>query len=70
MRLSSCSDCIRFTEVIHMQDHQYSKVYQIGGTTIYIVAPQITDEERLERLEEIKRQIWLIWQHMKSDPAK
>lgn len=53
-----------------MQDHQYSKVYQIGETTIYIVAPQITDEERLERLEEIKRQIWLIWQHMKSDPAK
>ncbi|MXQ52419.1 hypothetical protein [Shimazuella alba] len=49
-----------------MQDHQYSNVYQIGGTTIYVVAPQITDEERKERLEEIKRQIWLIWMNMIS----
>jgi ribosome recycling factor len=47
-----------------MQDHQYSKVYQIGGTTIYIVAPQITEEERMERLKEIKHQIWLIWLNM------
>lgn len=49
-----------------MQDHQYSNVYQIGGTTIYVVAPQITDEERKERLEEIKRQIWLIWMNVIS----
>lgn len=50
-----------------MQDHQSSKVYQIGGTTIYVVAPQITDEEKLERLEEIKKQIWLLWMYMIQD---
>jgi hypothetical protein len=49
-----------------VQDHQYNNVYQIGGTTIYVVAPQVTDEERVERLEEIKRQIWFIWMNMIS----
>jgi hypothetical protein len=50
-----------------MQDHQFSEIYQIGGTTIYVVAPQITDEVRIERLEEIKRQIWFIWMKLISE---
>jgi hypothetical protein len=53
-----------------MQDHQNSKIYKIGGTTIYVVAPKITEEERIERLEEIKSQIRLLWLNKnKSDPV-
>jgi hypothetical protein len=53
---------IGFTEVIQMQeDHQYSVVYQIGGTIVCVVSPKITEEERLERLKEIQHQIWIIW---------
>lgn len=31
--------------------------YHIGNTTIHIVAPKITEEERQKRLEEIKQLI-------------
>ncbi|WP_156877700.1 hypothetical protein [Shimazuella kribbensis] len=50
-----------------MQDPQFSKVYEVGGTTIYVVGPQITEEERIERLEDIKRQIWFIWMNRLSE---
>ncbi|EGK12470.1 hypothetical protein HMPREF9374_1537 [Desmospora sp. 8437] len=40
---------------------KYDATYQIGGTTIHVVAPNITDEERRRRLEGIKRIIRRIW---------
>lgn len=35
--------------------------YQIGNTTIHVVAPEVSKEERQQRLEEIKRIIWVMW---------
>ncbi|MCS1350277.1 hypothetical protein [Mechercharimyces sp. CAU 1602] len=34
---------------------------QVGGTTINIIAPKITEEERVERLDEVQRVIWRLW---------
>ncbi|PTM59588.1 hypothetical protein [Desmospora activa] len=40
---------------------KYDATYQMGGTTIHIVAPRITEEERQRRLNEVQRVIRLIW---------
>lgn len=40
---------------------EYDATYKIGGTTIYVVAPQITEDEREKRLEDVKSIIRRIW---------
>ena len=47
-------------------EQQYDAMYKIGGTTVYIVAPKLTDEERERRLEEIKQIIIRLWQEIHS----
>lgn len=37
------------------------KQYKIGRTIIEIIAPKITDEERLLRQEEIQHVVWMLW---------
>lgn len=45
-----------------MQDsEEYSINYQIGGTTVCIIRPIISEEERKKRLHDIQRQIWFLW---------
>ncbi len=43
------------------------RVYQIGNTTIELIAPQISEEEREERLAEIERVVWMIWSSLSED---
>ncbi|SFI99610.1 hypothetical protein [Thermoflavimicrobium dichotomicum] len=38
----------------------YDKTYHIGGTTIHIVAPKISEEEKEKRLKEIARVIMML----------
>lgn len=40
---------------------QEVKSYKIGNTTIELIAPQISEEEREERWAEIERVAWMIW---------
>lgn len=35
--------------------------YTIGKTRIEIIAPQITDEERQRRVDELQSIIWALW---------
>ncbi len=42
------------------RETKYTATYQIGRTTVHIVAPDITEEDG-KRLEEIKRIIRGIW---------
>lgn len=48
------------------EEQEYDAMYQYGGTTVYVVAPKLTDEERERRLEEIKRIILHLWQEIHS----
>lgn len=41
---------------------KYDATYQYGGTTVHIVAPKLTDEEREQRLAEIQSIIWNLWE--------
>ncbi|SMO63805.1 hypothetical protein [Melghirimyces algeriensis] len=45
---------------------EYDATYQIGNTTIHIVAPDLTEEERQRRLEEVKKVIWSLWVEVQS----
>ncbi|MFD1425469.1 hypothetical protein [Kroppenstedtia sanguinis] len=47
-------------------DKQYDATYQIGGSTIHVIAPQITEEERQRRLDEVQRVIWTIWNELEK----
>jgi hypothetical protein len=38
--------------------HQKDK---IGNTTVEVVAPNITEEERRRRLEKMQKVAWLVW---------
>ncbi|RAL25699.1 hypothetical protein [Thermoflavimicrobium daqui] len=38
----------------------YDKTYQIGGSTVHIVAPKISEEERQRRLKEIARVVMML----------
>lgn len=40
---------------------QEVKSYKMGNTTIELIAPQISEEEREERWAEIERVAWMIW---------
>ncbi|MFD1425463.1 hypothetical protein [Kroppenstedtia sanguinis] len=40
---------------------KYDRTYQIEGTTVHIVAPRITEEEKEKRLDEVQRVIQKIW---------
>lgn len=46
-------------------------MYQFGKSTIYVVAPQITEEERKKRLNEIKQVILHIVRELsdKEEPS-
>ncbi|SDZ00126.1 hypothetical protein SAMN05444416_11185 [Thermoactinomyces sp. DSM 45892] len=41
-------------EVCKVENTEYDATYKIGNTTIHVVAPKITEEEKQRRLEEIK----------------
>ena len=43
-------------------DEQYDATYQLGNTTVHVVAPRITDEEHQRRLDEIQRVAWILWE--------
>lgn len=59
--------CIQFIEVMMLQeDQRVDATYQIGKTTIHIVAPKISTEEKNMRLEEIKQLIWRLWLSLES----
>lgn len=45
---------------------KYDATYQYGGTTVHIVAPKLTDEEREQRLAEIQRTIWILWEQSQT----
>ncbi|GGA37374.1 hypothetical protein GCM10007416_07850 [Kroppenstedtia guangzhouensis] len=49
------------------RETKYTATYQIGETTVHIVAPDITEEEREKRLEEIKRIIRRIWMELHQE---
>ncbi|MDQ0417064.1 hypothetical protein J2Z48_001236 [Croceifilum oryzae] len=50
--------CIELTEVMTLDgDLSPDATYSIGNTTIHVIAPKITEEERLARLEDIKKLI-------------
>jgi len=38
-----------------------SQSYKIGNTTIQIIPPEITEEERNARLREIAKLVWKLW---------
>ncbi|PTM59582.1 hypothetical protein [Desmospora activa] len=46
---------------------KYDATFQIGGTTIHIVAPQITEDERHRRLDDVQRVIWAIWRSIETE---
>lgn len=51
------------TDTLHLIHKDDTKVlYQCGKTSIIIVPPQISDEERQLRLKEIQRIAWLAWE--------
>jgi hypothetical protein len=40
----------------------YTKTYQMGGTSVHIIAPNISKDERdiiLERIRKVARTLWL-----------
>lgn len=43
---------------------EYDATYQTGGTTVHVVAPRITEEERQDRLNEVQQVIWTIWNEL------
>ncbi|SDZ23962.1 hypothetical protein [Thermoactinomyces sp. DSM 45892] len=43
------------------EDEQADVTYKIGKTTIHLVPPRITEEERNIRIEELKRLILSLW---------
>ncbi|WP_169713555.1 hypothetical protein [Paludifilum halophilum] len=43
---------------------EHDATFKIGNTTIFVVAPKITEEERQARLEEVKQVIWIIWREL------
>lgn len=47
-------------EVIHKD--QNGALYKSGNTTIEVVAPQIGDEERQCRLNNMERVAWAVWE--------
>ncbi|SFT03877.1 hypothetical protein [Marininema halotolerans] len=47
-----------------------SVTYKIGNTTIYIEGPDITNEEREQRIYEIKKIIWENWCEMRVETQK
>ncbi|WP_177239776.1 hypothetical protein [Thermoactinomyces sp. DSM 45891] len=51
-----------------MQEDERSDVtYKIGKTTIHLVPPKITEEERSIRIEELKSLILRLWQSIDHD---
>ncbi|PTX53960.1 hypothetical protein C8P63_12416 [Melghirimyces profundicolus] len=50
-----------------MKEEDHTATYRFGGTTIYVVAPNISEEERKKRLEEIQRIIWSLWIEKQSE---
>ncbi|TCP65796.1 hypothetical protein [Baia soyae] len=51
-----------------MQEDQRADVtYQIGKTTIHVVPPKITEEERNIRIEELKKLILSLWLSIDHD---
>lgn len=41
---------------------QYDEKYRFGNTTVYVVAPVITEEEQLRRLRELEATLGMILQ--------
>lgn len=52
---------IQFIEVMTLQEDEHVVTYKIGKTTIEIVPPQLTTEEKNIRIEEIKQIILRLW---------
>lgn len=46
---------------------EYDATYQTGGTTVHVVAPRITEEERQDRLNEVQQVIWTIWNELEKN---
>lgn len=44
---------------------KYDATYFIGNTTVHVVAPQITEQEKKRRLDEIQKINWVIWDQQK-----
>lgn len=58
---------IHFIEVMTLQeDQRENAIYRIGKTTIHIVAPKITAEEKNIRIDEIKQLVWELWLQIES----
>lgn len=58
---------IQFIEVMKLQeDQRVDATYKIGKTTIHIVAPRITTEEKDIRIEGIKQLVWELWLQVES----
>jgi hypothetical protein len=41
----------------------YTATFRMGGSVVHVVAPVITEEERMRRLEIIKNVIWNLMNH-------
>jgi hypothetical protein len=41
--------------------NRFHQRYKIGNTTVEVVAPHITEEERRRRLEEMQKVAWMVW---------
>jgi hypothetical protein len=41
--------------------NRFPQRYQIGNTTVEVVAPHITAEERRRRLEKMQKVAWMVW---------
>lgn len=46
---------------------QEVKLYKIGDTTIQLIVPQISEEEREERWAEIERVAWMVWHSLTEE---